>query len=176
MPNIKSKLRAAPSDNEPKSKPKLNLINLVKIPTFWSYLEVSDYLEIRKGCKNMQDYTILEQLIKFGNLNDNLRVNLWCNVCSPLSVQNKYRRELNIGSVFCRVYNEVLESFSDKTIIAQVESQMPQFQYFKQNQPDFDQDDIEVARNLVVAFLSLYEHVKMIDIPHLLRLTGKIFC
>ena len=80
MPNIKTKLRAGVNENDNKPKPKINLINLVKIPTFWSYLEVSDYLEIRKGCKNMQDYTILETLIKFGNLNENLRLNLWVNV------------------------------------------------------------------------------------------------
>jgi hypothetical protein len=100
MPSLKAKLRSGVNEAEVKVKPKINLINLVKIPTFWSYLEVSDYLEIRRGCRNMQDYTILEQLIKCGNLNDTLRVNLWYNVCSPLSVQNKYRRILNIGSVF----------------------------------------------------------------------------
>ena len=122
----------------------------------------------------MQDYTILETLIKFGNLNENLRLNLWVNVWSPVSVQNKYRRELNIGSVFWSVYTEVLEGFSDKFIVSAVDTQIQPYKDYKQEYEEFDPEDIDIAKNVWVAFISLFDNIERPEILNLLKLIGKI--
>ena len=65
--------------------------------TFLSYLEVSDYLELRKGCKYLWDcyeYSILEELIKMDNLDNYLRLNLWLTVTPYHRNQSKWREIL----------------------------------------------------------------------------------
>ena len=63
-------------------------------PIFLSYIEVSDYLELRKGSVylwNWYDYHILEELIKMDNLDNYLRINLWLSVTPYDQNQRKYR-------------------------------------------------------------------------------------
>ena len=118
MPNLKSKIRLEAVENTDRKRSMLfiefskQFSHFVTSPYFLEYLEVSDYLEIRRGWKYLRewfDYSVLEDLIKFGNLDDSLRKNLWMNVSPVILIQSKYRRKLNIGSVFWNVYTKIIE-------------------------------------------------------------------
>lgn len=68
------------------------------MPTFLSYLEISDYLKLRGTCVYLHDsydFIVLEKLIKFGNLEQSLRSALWTSICPIDSIQRKYRENLN---------------------------------------------------------------------------------
>lgn len=166
MPNIKSKLRADFHDklHEKNSmdfiKFSKQFSHFVVFPIFLSYLDVSDYLEIRKGWKYLRDcydYGVLENFIKFGNLDEALRKNLWTNVCPIFAVQNKYRRKLGIDTVFCNIYTIVLENAeATKELVTRVDKEVEEYKNSRSTLSKYDQDDFEVIRNLALAFYSLF--------------------
>jgi len=146
MPNMSSKIIKKTSAVEPQQA-STSFMSFSKqfshfaiCHTFLSYLEVSDYLKLRRGCLYLHDcynYTVLEILIKFGNLDEHLRKNLWENVCPIMSIQGRYREKIDeiiyegvvrhsllpnqkmhsnspsrgssdFGSVYCNVYSTIL--------------------------------------------------------------------
>lgn len=105
---------------------------------------------------------MLEDLIKFGNLNDTLRKNLWMNVSPVIIVQSKYRRKLNIGSVFCNVYTKILEH-SKKAFHSKVQETHEMVEAYKQTKEYldyYDAEDFEALKNIVLAITSLFPENK----------------
>lgn len=158
-------------------------------PVFLSFIEVSDYLEIRQGCRYLHDcydYSVLEDLVKFGNLDDILRKNLWMNVCPIIPIQRKYRENLqqcikeqsikceklssshrkrldkvqsdfNLGSVYWNVYDNILEHAGDLDyFIEKIDAEVSKFRKQKEQLEIYEPDDFDVLRNLALAFNFLF--------------------
>ncbi|CAI2367692.1 unnamed protein product [Moneuplotes crassus] len=151
--------------------------------TFLSYLEVSDYLEIRKGCKYLwdcYDYHILEELVKMGNLDIDLRANLWLSVTPYHRNQRKCREivkaieeenssrlrqitnpeiihlyaiqeNLDCCSVFDNVYTKLLEkSKSFDYLVRKITHAVEKFKDIKLNNSIYEEEDFEVLINLTL--------------------------
>lgn len=158
-------------------------------PVFLSFIEVSDYLEIRQGCKYLHDcydYSVLEDLVKFGNLDDILRKNLWMNVCPIIPIQRKYRENLqqwikeqlskceklssshrkgvdkmqssfNLGSVYWNVYDNILEHAEDlEYLVEKIDAEVAKFREQKEQLDIYEPDDFDVLKNLALAFNFLF--------------------
>lgn len=194
MPNLKSKLLEMRAAEMPRNS--IGFIGFSKQfshfvihPIFLSYIEVSDYLEIRKGCVylwNWYDYNVLEDLVKFGNLNSYLRRNLWLSVTPYDLNQRKYREilrsvekehaqklgkvsdsylkehyeaqsSLDLGSVFDNVYSKVLEKAETlEYLVNKVEDNVSKFKILHESNPQYEPDDFEVLSNLAVSYNFLF--------------------
>jgi hypothetical protein len=156
-------------------------------PVFLSYLEVSDYLKLRQVCLYLHDwynYSVLEILIKFGNLDDALRKNLWYNVCPIIAIQRKYRENLDsvirdysikhartpsfqlqainkdqnsdFGSVYCHVYSEILETAEEfENLTEKVNQEIELFKDVTEQWEESNKIDMEVLRNISLWFYFL---------------------
>jgi hypothetical protein len=168
MPNLKFKLTEMVLPEMPRNSKGFiafskQLNHFVIHPIFLSYIEVSDYLEIRKGCVylwNCYDYFVLEDLVKFGNLNINLRRNLWLSVTPYDQNQRKYREILHsvdLGSVFDNVYSKVLEKAETlEYIVKKVDITISKFISLHESNPLYESGDFDVLSNLAVSYNFLF--------------------
>jgi hypothetical protein len=194
MPNLKFKLTEMVLPEMPRNSKGFiafskQLNHFVIHPIFLSYIEVSDYLEIRKGCVylwNCYDYFVLEDLVKFGNLNINLRRNLWLSVTPYDQNQRKYREilhsvekehtqklgdisdrqlkehyeiqsTLDLGSVFDNVYSKVLEKAETlEYIVKKVDISVSKFIALHESNPLYESGDFDVLNNLAVSYNFLF--------------------
>lgn len=96
--------------------------------TLFKYLGVADILTLRATCRSsakLANHDMQRRAIAFGLLEGTTRTSFWVLQVPMFEIQQELKRQLNIGSVFTPVLEEVLQRIKkqplDKKLVSQIQ-------------------------------------------------------